>query len=97
MSWLSSFFNRDKVKVLTGLALTALKLFGVKQAENAWSAIENGVWRAERSGLTGPQKFQQVYDEVIAVVRDPKLYTWLLRAAIEICVGLMKEKAGELI
>ena len=97
MSWLSSFFNRDRVKVLTNLALTVLKLFGVKQADNAWTAIENGVYRAERSGLTGPQKFQQVYDEVVAVVKDPKLYTWLLRSLIELSVGLLKERAGQLI
>ena len=97
MSWFTQFFSRDKVKVLTNIALTVLKLFGVKQAENAWTAIENGVYRAEKSGKTGPEKLQQVYNETLEVVRDPKLYSFLLRSLIELAVGVMKQRAGELI
>lgn len=98
MSWNPfNWFTRDRVKVLESIAKTALKLFLGKTAEYAWTAIENGVWRAERSGLSGSAKFEQVYNEVKTTVSDPKLYTWLARMAIEIAVGIMKARAGELV
>lgn len=96
MSWLTAWFKRSNVDVLKGIALTALKLFLGTASQGIWERINDSVWRAEHTGKPGAEKFEMVYGEIRAAVTDPKLYKWLLRAAIEVAVGILQAQKGEL-
>lgn len=94
MSWLTAFFTKDKVKILTGIATTIGKLFLGKLADNAWTATQNAVWKAEQLGGTGDEKFERAYEELRGIVTSASTGKWVFSLLIELSVGVMRASKG---
>ena len=94
MSWFTSFFTRDKVKLLENMAKTIAKLFLGRLAESAWEVTKDSVWRAEQSGLPGDEKFELAYKEIKATLMSPTIGKWVISLLIELSVGVMRSQKG---
>lgn len=93
MSWLSDWLKKRKLNWLADIALQILKAFIGKLAEGVWEAAQHNVSKAEGSGKPGVEKFKMAYEGTLSDLGGyDQIPSWLLRAIIEIAVGLIDSK-----
>lgn len=84
MSWLSSFFRKDSVKLILDMGVAILKLLIGRVAENLQEIAKQEVDKAEASGKTGLEKYEAAFKGVKA--RFPEMKDAFINHAIETAV-----------
>lgn len=93
---IKALWSKDTVKIVSTLSIEIGRIFLGKATEGIWNRINSGVIRAESTGKSGWEKFDLVYDEVKAEVKNPKLYSWLLTILINAAVGILRREYNKL-
>ena len=89
MSWFSSFFRRDSVKLILKWGEKILKIFLNRAAEDLQGYAYSAVRSAEATGKSGLDKYEWAFKDLRA--RFPDIKERFINTAIEVAVLALSE------
>ena len=87
-----SFFKQDNVKAFLAVALKLLKMVLGGVAANLQTVAREEVARAEASGKTGQEKYEDAYKAIKK--RFPEIKESALNLALELAVSALLQSKG---